>query len=190
MSPATSRTNERTDFRTAYHVNVSRQFSSGSITLVNGTGNLRMKTYAIVLGILGAAFFGRVVGQVLVALFHPSVLPPMEEWYSGLIPYPILLPMQMVIVAFQMEMSHQLWIEKGELTRQRPRLGTTLKWFSLIYFIGMVTRYAVSMSAHPERRWFGGTIPIFFHWVLAAYLYLLSRYHRDLPVRLTGGEKP
>ena len=43
-------------------------------------------------------------------------------------------------------------------------------------FLGMVARYAITMTLYPERRWLGtGTIPIVFHWVLAAYLYVLGR---------------
>jgi hypothetical protein len=42
----------------------------------------------------------------------------------------------------------------------------------------MLLRYAVTMAVHPERRWLGtGTIPIVFHWVLAAYLFTLGRFH-------------
>ncbi len=34
------------------------------------------------------------------------------------------------------------------------------------------------MVLHPERRWLGtGTIPIAFHWVLAAFLFRLGRLH-------------
>lgn len=112
----------------------------------------------------------------------------MQEWYSGLLPYPFLLPTQIAILAFQLEQSRQLWVGSGRLTRRRPAVGAGLKWFSLVYFLAMVMRYVVSMALFPERRWFGGSIPIFFHWVLAAYVYVLSRYHRGLPVgRSIGG---
>ena len=52
-------------------------------------------------------------------------------------------------------------------------------WFALIYFIVMLSRYVITMVLFPERRWFGHAIPIFFfHWVLAGYLFVWSRYHR------------
>ncbi len=42
----------------------------------------------------------------------------------------------------------------------------------------MVIRYVNTMALFPERRWLGsGTIPIVFHWVLAAYLFAWSRFH-------------
>ena len=37
-------------------------------------------------------FMFRVLGQVYVALYAPRWLPPMGEWYSGLLPYYLLLP--------------------------------------------------------------------------------------------------
>ena len=139
-----------------------------------------MKTWSLALGILALAFLGRVVGQLLVAIYSPSFLPPLEEWYSGLLPYRFLLPIQMLILLIQFEVSRQLWIGSGALTRRRPAVGAGLKWFALVYFLIMLARYVVSMIVFPEQRWSGGTIPIFFHWVLAFYIYLLSRYHRSL----------
>ncbi len=44
-------------------------------------------------------FVLRVVGQALVAFLDVEFLPPMEAWYSGLMPYEVLLPSQIVIVA-------------------------------------------------------------------------------------------
>ena len=60
-----------------------------------------------------------------------------------------------------------------------------LKWFALIYFLAMVAHYGLTMNVFPEKRWFGGTIPIFLHWVLALYLYLLPRHFRRLPLGAT-----
>jgi hypothetical protein len=41
----------------------------------------------------------------------------------------------------------------------------------------MVIRYVVRMVLFPEERWFGGCIPIVFHWVLAAFLIVFALYH-------------
>jgi hypothetical protein len=41
----------------------------------------------------------------------------------------------------------------------------------------MLIRYVWRMSRRPEQRWFGGAIPIFFHWVLAAYLFVFGNFH-------------
>lgn len=44
-------------------------------------------------------------------------------------------------------------------------------------FLAMVVRYGWTMTARPELRWFTGTIPIWFHMVLAAFLFTLGDYH-------------
>jgi hypothetical protein len=33
------------------------------------------------------------------------------------------------------------------------------------------------MRRRPDQRWFGGTIPIVFHWVLAAFLLVYGVYN-------------
>ena len=135
------------------------------------------KAYAVVLGVLAFAFFLRVMEQVMVFFLQVDFLPPMAEWYSGLIPYPLLLACQIVILGVQVMISGDLWRGSGFFAMHRPRAGLAMRWFSYVYFVVMVLRYILSMTFYPERRWFGGTIPIFFHWVLAAYLFILSQYH-------------
>jgi hypothetical protein len=136
------------------------------------------RSYAIALGILASAFFLRVLGQLLVAFFQVSFLPPMAEWYSGLLPYPVLLPVQIVILVVQAKISWDIWRDRGFFAIRRPRTGRFLTIFSCVYFLAMVVRYGLTMYLYPEGRWFSGTIPIFFHWVLAAYLFVLGRYQR------------
>ena len=55
--------------------------------------------YAPWLWLLLVLFCLRVLGQMSVAFLHVSFLPPMEEWFSGVIPYPWLLASQFVIIA-------------------------------------------------------------------------------------------
>ncbi len=124
------------------------------------------------LWLLTGLFFLRVLGQVLVALLQVRFLPPMSEWYSGLIPYPVLLPIQLAILALMAKINLDLSAGAGLFAIPRRGLGRFLRGFSIVYFIAMVARYAIGMALHPDRRWLGGTIPIAFHWVLAAYLFL------------------
>lgn len=136
-----------------------------------------MKLRAVVLGVFAFAFLGRVVGQVVVAFLAPGWLPPMEEWYSGLLPYSVLLPIQAAILAVQARISWDLWRGRGFFAQRHPRFGVGLRRFSYLYFAVMALRYVITMALFPENRWFRGTIPIFFHWVLAAYLFVWSRSH-------------
>lgn len=124
------------------------------------------------------AFFLRVLGQALVSADQASFLPPMEEWYSGLVPYSALLPIQIMILVVQATISRDIWRNSGTFAGSRPAVGRRLQWFSYLYFAVMVLRYLVMMTVYPERRWLSGTIPIFFHCVLAAYLFTLGRYYR------------
>jgi len=124
-------------------------------------------------------FVLRVLGQVLVAFFDVRFLPAMPEWYSGLLPYPVLLPVQVMIIALFTAICIDITRGHGAFAYASVQIGTFLTWFSAIYGSSMVVRYAITMSIHPERRWFGtSTIPIFFHLVLASYLFVLSRYHK------------
>ena len=117
-------------------------------------------------------------GQALVAFAGVTFLPPMSEWYSGLLPYPLLLPAQVAILGAQAKISLDFARGRGGVVTQRPRLGRVLVPVAVLYFAAMVARYVLTMAWYPERRWLGtGTIPVVFHWVLAAYLFVLGRHH-------------
>jgi hypothetical protein len=140
--------------------------------------------YPLVLGTLTALFALRVVGQALVAFFDVSFLPPMQRWYSGLVPYVVLLPVQLGMIVVMLKVVRDFARGAGWFMELRPRTGTILMWFSYLYAFGMVVRYAVTMVRQPELRWFTGTIPIWFHLVLAAFIYTLGHYHvRHAPAR-------
>jgi hypothetical protein len=121
---------------------------------------------AAVLTLLTALFAARVLGQALVAFVGVTWLPPMEAWYSGLLPYPVLLPVQVLILAVQLVIDRDVWRGRGFFARSRPRAGRALRWLAAAYALAMVVRYALT-RAH--------LVPIVFHLVLAAYLFVLGR---------------
>jgi hypothetical protein len=139
---------------------------------------VRSQRYAPVLWLLLAAFFARVLGQVLVAYGHVHFLPPMEQWQSGLLPYPLLLASQIVILALLGAVALDFTRGHGRFVRPSGRVATVLTWFGGIYLSGMVVRYAISMWRHPEWRWIGHTIPIVLHCVLATFVLVVADYHR------------
>ena len=124
---------------------------------------------------LSGLFCLRLLGQALVSRGRAARLPPMEQWQSGVLPYPALLASQGAILAVQAAIDIQAIRGGGVLLRSRPRLGGAIHRFSLVYFAAMIVRYVVSMRRHPDRRWFGKTIPIIFHGILATYLFLYAR---------------
>lgn len=142
---------------------------------------------AILLWIFLFAFCLRVLGQMLVAFAGVSWLPPMEAWYSGLMPYPYLLPSQFLIIALYSKVCFDFTRGEGFFVRSRPVFGRSVLLFGYLYLAAMIVRYIVRMSLYPEARWFGGTIPIFFHWILASFIIAFGQYHRT---RLTHSSRP
>ena len=140
------------------------------------TDSLRRRL-GLALAVLTGLFVLRVLGQALVAFFSVGFLPPMQQWYSGLVPYPALLPIQIAMVGVMVKLVADVDRGAGYFSRANRRVGRFLKWFSYVYFASMVARYAITMTVYPERRWFGGTIPIGFHMVLAAFVFVYGAYH-------------
>jgi hypothetical protein len=135
------------------------------------------RRYLWVLATLLFLFCLRVLGQFLVAFLHVSFLPPMEEWMSGLVPYPELLTAQILIIALYGKVCLDFFREHGFFAVPRRLLGTGLLIFGSLYFGVMVIRYTIRMSLYPHERWVGGCIPIFFHWVLSSFILVLGTYH-------------
>src|SRR5438445_10505309 len=86
----------------------------------------------------------------------------MDAWFSGLLPYPMLLPIQLVILLVQAVIDRDVGRGRGFFALPRPRAGRALQCFAGVYALSMVVRYVVTRS-HP--------IPIVSHCVLAAYLF-------------------
>ena len=120
-------------------------------------------------------FVVRVGGQLLVRLRGPAWLPPTEEW--NLSPYRLLLPAQLGILALMLWIDIAFSLGHGLPVNPRPRLGEGVLVFAYVYSGAMAVRYVIRMCRQPDQRWFGGTIPIVFHGVLAAYLYVLGSFH-------------
>jgi hypothetical protein len=147
--------------------------------------NASAPIYPLLLAGLTLLFALRVLGQLAVVLFQPAWLPPFERWYSGLMPYPLLLPTQVIMIVVMIKVVADVARGAGFFAALGPRIGRFLIWGSYAYAAGMAIRYVLTMSLHPELRWFTGTIPIWFHLVLAAFLYTLGRYqirHRPVSV--------
>jgi hypothetical protein len=124
---------------------------------------------------------GRVLGQVVVVLWAPRWLPPMEQWQSGLLPYPVLLTGQAVVLTLMIWISIDFSRRAGFWVAPRPRLGLAAVWWSYLYAGAMVVRYVIRMTRRPDQRWLGGTIPIIFHTVVAAFQWTFGMYHVTRP---------
>ena len=134
-------------------------------------------SYSVYLWAFTILIFVRVLGQIVVVWSAPRWLPPMEQWQSGLLPYPALLTGQAVALMLMVWISLDFSRGAGFWVEPRPRLGTAALVWSSVYFAAMIARYAIRMMRQPDQRWFGGTIPIIFHCVVAAFQWTFGIYH-------------
>lgn len=126
-------------------------------------------TRPTLLWVLLTLFALRVLGQLLVVAGVAPFLPSIDEWQSGLLPYPMLLASQLVIVAVLAAVCVQFTQAKGYFVRPRAWLAMPLWIIGWIYAIGMIVRYALL------RR---DVIPVVFHIVLATFLLIVADHHR------------
>lgn len=139
--------------------------------------NAAPRRIAPVLWFLLAVFILRVVGQMFVAAGMPGFLPPMEEWQSGILPYPLLVVFQLLIIALFGKICLDMSGGKGFFSVPKRLLGKGLLIFGAVYLAAMISRYIIRMALCPEARWFGGTIPIFLHCDLAVFILIVGRFH-------------
>ena len=126
----------------------------------------------MILCVLLVLFVLRVIGQLVVLIFEPAWLPPMKDWYSGLLPYPLLLPSQIAIIVLMIVMIRQ--VSRPNAPQRRLAIGIWV--FAAIYAGVMLVRLIILRTSHPELLWYeGGAIPVMFHWVLATFLVLYGR---------------
>lgn len=142
-----------------------------------------MGTTAVILWALLLLFVLRVTGQLLVVAGWGGPLPPFEQWSSGILPYPVLVVAQVLIVAAYGKVCLDFTRGQGFFVRRRRGLGRGLLVFAALYWAAMIARYVVRMTRMPDQRWLGGTIPIFFHFVLATFILVVGLYHFPRPGR-------
>jgi hypothetical protein len=128
-----------------------------------------------------ALFFGRVLGQALTAIYAPPGLPPMEAWYSGLVPYPVLLPIQISLLMFLSLVAYDHSRGEGRLLQRTRRVSKALRSAAFLYAGVMIARYLVATTFGDTPHWYsGGLIPVTFHLVLATFLYLAGSSGRSV----------
>jgi hypothetical protein len=131
--------------------------------------------YLLLLGLLLLLFLARVAGQVVAAVAAPLWLPPHRAWYSGVMPYRYLLPAQLAILVIMFVAMTTVGGENGSSAVRRPGVGEAALWFSYAYAVAMAVRLTRWLASPPERR--GVLIPIIFHFVLAAFLFVFGSWH-------------
>jgi hypothetical protein len=113
-------------------------------------------------------FVLRVLGQALVAFAGVQFLPPMQAWYSGLMPYEFLLPAQILLIVLMTWICIDFTRRRGPFYAPRRLFAVYWLWFGWLYLAAMLGRFV----------WFGLSIPVVFHWVLAAFMIAVGLSHR------------
>jgi hypothetical protein len=122
-----------------------------------------------VLWLLAALFALRVGGQALVAFLGVTWLPPMDRWYSGLVPYEVLLPTQILIAALMLKICVDFSRARGYFYEHKRFFARPWLIFGYLYLGAMLLR-AILIWDRP--------IPIVFHWVLAIFILIVGESHR------------
>ena len=139
------------------------------------------KNYAIWLwGLLGLFFF-RVLAQLVQAMTPVSFLPTFEQWHSDVIPYPLLLLIQLVILVFLVKTAWDF--SRGGVQGSRIS-GKIWIAFGSMYFMIMGIRLSLGLTLLSDHYWFSNYLPTFFHLVLAAFLLTIGTFH----IRHSSGE--
>lgn len=127
-------------------------------------------------------FFLRVIGQLEALMLSPPWLPPMSDWYSGLIPYPILVPLQIaILMAMTAVTLHEM--RAGPSIRSN-RWQPWFRRFAVVYFVVMLLRLIVQLLRGAGDVIDAGGIPVAFHWILALFLLVFAR--PDIRVQRAG----
>jgi hypothetical protein len=134
--------------------------------------------HLVALWVLLGLFVLRVLGQLIAAVAAPAWLPPMRRWYSGVMRYRYLLPAQLAIIVIMVATALAIGREHGMLGTPRPAIGTWLVIASYVYAAGMLARLARWLTRPPAQR--GVFIPIVFHFVLAAFLFIVGSWHANV----------
>src|SRR4051794_25762473 len=103
---------------------------------------------------LSFMFLGRVAGQALVASGQTRRLPPMSEWQSGLLPYPLLFLSQCGILALQRAINRDIRSGTGRLGGIDLRTAQRVRRLSILYFTGNAGRYVIGRYRNPDRKWY------------------------------------
>lgn len=120
-------------------------------------------------------FFIRVIAQLQALIISPPWLPAFEHWQSGLVPYYLLLPIQIIILMVMTIASYNAATCRGVFYVTSPKAKKVLTIIAALYAFSMVIRFIVRSILYPDAAWFEkGNIPTFFHFILASYIYMTT----------------
>jgi sterol desaturase/sphingolipid hydroxylase (fatty acid hydroxylase superfamily) len=126
------------------------------------------------LWVLLGLFVVRVAAQPLARLTRWSALPAFESWQSGALPYALLFPGQLLLIAFMASIAAR--VSSGAIA-QSPRKGRILLGIAALYAMAAVGRLILGATVLQGHWWFDAPLPSMFHIVLAAFVAAYGDYH-------------
>ena len=142
---------------------------------LSGTSTRPAAGYAAALTALALLFALRVGAQAIQRWLPLPFLPSFGAFQGSRLPYSILLPAQLAILAVMLRLAWRVHI--GVL-RARARAGRVLTVLGCLYFLVMLARLAIGLTLPDAPAWFHAPISAVFHLVLATFVLVLARYHR------------
>jgi hypothetical protein len=130
--------------------------------------------YAPWLWLLLGLFAVRVLAQPIALRVDSPLLPRFESWHSGLLPYPLLVFTQVLILLW---LARTAWVFSTGAVSPHAQFGIVMIVIGGVYFAAMVMRLLLGATVLAGDRWFASPLPTVFHLVLAAYLLLYGHFH-------------
>lgn len=123
--------------------------------------------------VLFGLFVFRVLAQFVQSIHPVQILPPFEAWHGAVLPYPLLVIFQMIIIV----------VLTIVLLRVRSDAIVPSQWkywvcFTLggLYFSFMAFRLFAGLTFLSDNLWYSNSLPALFHIVLATFILLFGRY--------------
>ncbi|MGE0255870.1 MAG: hypothetical protein AB7N54_17210 [Alphaproteobacteria bacterium] len=131
--------------------------------------------HMLLLWITFGLFCFRVAAQLIQRFADLPFLPPFATWQSGALPYPVLLPLQLVLIGVMLWLTLRIRDRGLKPGRLRHRVVLTL---GVVYVVVMVFRLVAGLTVLSHSYWFAAPVPTFFHFVLATYLLTVGFHLR------------
>lgn len=142
----------------------------------------RSRDAALLMWACIALFGARVIGQFEALVAAPDWLPDMDAWYSGLLSYPLLLPLQIALLMVMAVVAWSRRVRTGRFAWANPRISAMLRGLAIAWFLTMALRLGFNVAGNGAEFWRAGAIPVAFHWVLALFVLVSAR-----PAESVGG---
>ena len=132
------------------------------------------RRFAPLLWLLTGLFALRVIAQPAALVVESAFLPSFESWHSGILPYPVLLLSQILLLVWLARTAFRF---STAIVVGNSRVARIATAFGAVYLVVMLARLMLGLTLLAHVRWFASPIPTVFHLVLATYLLAFGYVH-------------